>query len=277
MDDSVTRNAKAMEIFGKAAKGVDFVGLAEDMAKANTVTKEQEEAIQQAADMYDKLGQRTRDYMVLLATELGPKLVTTMDYFKDLNKEGNTFGVILKAAFETVALAAGHVGFIVKTLIEDFSAMGKAAAALVKGDFAEIGRIYKEATERAERDRARLDTFTNDIFNPQAPETKPSSAPAGRKVTKARDPEAEKAERERLRMIQHLNNEAKKYAKLLLDIEAQQVQAYTNEAKRIEKEQRAIEIRMGLLDIEKETRDMRSEDIQLTKEEYFAFKKKLNI
>lgn len=276
MDDSVTRNAKAMEVFGKAAKGVDFVSLAEDMAKANTVTQEQEQAIQQAADMYDKLGQRTRDYMVLLATELGPKLVTTMDYFKDLNKEGNTFGVILKAAFETVALAAGHVGFIVKTLIEDFSAMGKAAAALVKGDFAEIGKIYKEATERAERDRARLDTFTNEIFNPTAPEVKGDKSVAGRKVTKARDPEAERAERARLKAIQDANRESQKYAKLLFDIEGQQVAAYTKEANRIEKEQRALEIKEQLLFIDQKTLDMRAEDAHLTRELYIADQKRLD-
>jgi len=275
MQDSITRSAKGMEVFGKAAKGVDFVSLAEDMAKANTVTKEQEQAIQQAADVYDILGQRTRDYMVTLATELGPKLVTTMDYLKSLNKEGNTFGVIFKAAFETVALAAGHVSFIIKTLIEDFSAIGKAAMALFRGDFAEIGRIYKEATERAERDRAKLDTFTNEIFNPTAPETKGAPSVVGRKVTKARDPEAEKAERERLRALQKYFHELQRLDKILLDVAGKENSAFTDSIKRIEKDEQALKIKNGILDIDKLTKDLRSEDIQFIKDLYLAEEKRL--
>jgi len=276
MEDSVTRNAKAMDVFGKAAKGVDFVSLAEDMAKANTVTKEQEQAIQQAADVYDILGQRTRDYMVTLATELGPKLVTTMDYLKSLNKEGNTFGVIFKAAFETVALAAGHVSFIIKTLIEDFSAIGKAAMALFRGDFAEIGRIYKEATERAERDRAKLDTFTNEIFNPTAPETKGSPSVAGRKVTKARDPEAERAERERLRALQKYFHELQRLDKILLDVAGKENSAFTDSIKRIENEEKALRIKNGLFQIEQQTKDLRPEEIQLNKELYLLDQQRLD-
>ena len=276
MEDSVTRNAKAMEIFGRAAKGVDFVAIAEDMDKANTVTKEQEEAIQKAADVYDLLQQRTRNYLLLLATEAGPKLVTTIDYFKELNKEGNTFGEIFKAVFETVALAAGHVAFVVKTLIEDFKALGQAGIALVRGDFAEIARIYKDATERAERDRAKLDLFTLDIFNPKSVDAGPAVAGPGRNVTEARNKDAEEAERRRLKMIADLNREAQKYAKLLFDIEGQQVAAYTNEAKRIEKEQGALAIKEQMLTIDILLRDMRSEDIYLTKELFLAEQKRLD-
>ena len=276
MEDSVTRNAKAFEIFGRAAKGVDFVALAEDMDKANTVTKEQEEAIQKAADVYDLLQQRTRNYMLLLATEAGPKLVTTIDYFKELNKEGNTFGEIFKAVFETIALAAGHVGFVVKTLIEDFKALGQAAMALFRGDFAEIGKIYKEATERAERDRAKLDLFTLDIFSPKSVDSGAPASTPGRQVTKARDKDAEEAERRRLKMIADLNREAQKYAKLLFDIEGQQVAAYTNEAKRIEKEQGLLAIKEQLLSIDILLRDMRPEDIQLTKDLFLAEQKRLD-
>jgi hypothetical protein len=33
MDDTLTRNAKSMELFGKAAKGVDFIGFNEELNK----------------------------------------------------------------------------------------------------------------------------------------------------------------------------------------------------------------------------------------------------
>jgi lambda family phage tail tape measure protein len=280
MDDSVTRNAKGMELFGKAAKGVDFVGFAEEMAQTNKLTEEQAVAIKQAADAHDMLAQNARDTMVVIGSALGPVLKTSIEYLKDMKGETNALGQVFKTVFETIAVVAANVSFVIKTLIEDFAAIGKAGVALFKGDFAEIERIYTQATERAKQDRAKLDKFELNILSPssQASDSGSSSTPqvAGRKVIKARDPEAERAERERLRWIRHMNEEAKKYAKLLFDIEAQQVQAYTNESKRIEKEQRALEIRNGLLDIEIQTRDMRSEDIQLAKELYLAEQKRLD-
>ena len=45
VEDPITRNAKAMEIFSKAAKGVDMVGFADQMARANPLIQEQEKAI----------------------------------------------------------------------------------------------------------------------------------------------------------------------------------------------------------------------------------------
>lgn len=71
IEDPVTRNAKAMEIFSKAAKGVDMVGFADKMAEANPLIEQQEKAIKAAADTYDLLAQTSRDVMVVLATELG--------------------------------------------------------------------------------------------------------------------------------------------------------------------------------------------------------------
>ena len=148
--------------------------------------------------------------------------------------------------------------------------------ALFRGDFAEIGKIYKEATERAERDRAKLDLFTLDIFSPKSVDAGAPASTPGRQVTKARDKDAEEAERRRLKMIADLNREAQKYAKLLFDIEGQQVAAYTNEAKRIEKEQGLLAIKEQLLSIDILLRDMRPEDIQLTKDLFLAEQKRLD-
>ena len=120
MDDSVTRNAKAMEIFGKAAKGVDFVSLADDMAKANKLTKEQEKAIQDAADVYDLMAQNARDTMVVLATQLGPVLKTSIEYLKDLTGETSNLGQVFKTVFQTIAITAADVGLVLQGLVAQF-------------------------------------------------------------------------------------------------------------------------------------------------------------
>jgi len=285
MDDSVTRNAKAMEVFGKAAKGVDFVGLAEDMGKANKLTDEQSIGVQKAADAYDMLAQNARDTMIILSAALGPVLKTTLDYIKDMKGETSTLGEIFKTVFQTVAVLGANVAFVFKGIADELVHTYQNAKILVtEGVDAAIAANKKYDAYRASQ-RQNLDFFESQIMgtsygrsgvDERRTDNKSPAVSAGRTVTKARDKDAEEAERRRLKMIADLNREAQRYAKLLLDIEAQQVAAYTNEAKRIEKEQRQLEIKNELLFIDQKTMDMRSEDAKLTRDLYLAEQKRLD-
>jgi lambda family phage tail tape measure protein len=285
MDDSVTRNAKAMEVFGKAAKGVDFVGLAEDMGKANKLTDEQSIGVQKAADAYDMLAQNARDTMIILSAALGPVLKTTLDYIKDMKGETNTLGEIFKTVFQTVAVLGANVAFVFKGIADELVHTYQNAKILVTESVdAAIAANKKYDAYRASQ-RQNLDFFESQIMgtsygrssvDERRTDNKSPAANAGRTVIKARDKDAEEAERRRLKMIADLNREAQKYAKLLLDIEGQQVAAYTNEAKRIEKEQRQLEIKNQLLFIDQKTIDMRSEDANLTRDLYLSEQKRLD-
>lgn len=286
MEDSVTRNAKAMEIFGKAAKGVDFVGVAEDMGKANKLTDEQAIGIQKAADAYDMLAQNARDTMVVLSSQLGPILKVTLDYMKDMKGEGNLLGEVFKTVFQTVAVLGANVAFVFKGIADEIKHTYEIAVLLATKGIDAVLESNKKYDAYRKSQRQNLDFYEAQVMgvsvgrsanDPRRTDFN-STATAGpvRKVTEARNRDAEEAERRRLKMIADLNREAQKYAKLLFDVEAQQVQAYTAEAKRIEKEQRGLEIKNGLLDIEIKTRDLRSEDIQLTKELYLAEQKRLD-
>jgi lambda family phage tail tape measure protein len=285
MEDSVTRNAKAMDVFGKAAKGVDFVGLAEDMGKSNKLTDEQAIGVQKAADAYDMLAQNARDTMVILSAALGPVLKTTLDYIKDMKGETSLLGEIFKTVFQTVAILGANVAFVFKGIADELVHTYQNAKILVtEGVDAAIAANKKYDAYRASQ-RQNLDFFESQIMgtsygrsgiDERRTDNKSATKSVGRNVTEARNKDAEEAERRRLKMIADLNREAQRYAKLLLDIEAQQVAAYTNEAKRIEKEQRGLEIKNELLFIDQKTMDMRSEDAKLTRDLYLSEQKRLD-
>lgn len=285
MEDSVTRNAKAMDVFGKAAKGVDFVSLAEDMGKTNKLTDEQAIGVQQAADAYDMLAQNARDTMLILSAALGPVLKTTLDYIKDMKGETSLLGEIFKTVFQTVAVLGANVAFVFKGIADELVHTYQNAKILVtEGIDAAIAANKKYDAYRASQ-RQNLDFFESQIMgtsygrsgvDERRTDNKSPTASVGRTVTKARDKDAEEAERRRLKMIADLNREAQRYAKLLLDIEGQQVAAYTSEAKRIEKEQRGLEIKNQLLFIDQKTMDMRSEDANLTRDLYLSEQKRLD-
>jgi lambda family phage tail tape measure protein len=286
MDDSVTRGAKGMEIFGKSFKGVDAIGFAEDMAKANKVTKEQEQAIKDAADVYDLLAQSSRNTMLVIATQLGPVLKASIDYIKDLAGETNLLGPIFKTVFQTIAISVADVAFVLGGLLRQMQLTLTIFKSVIPSyddkDFENVFGKKEIADIIARQD---LDRFINKVMGVSeygnsidAMANKPisSSASGGRKVTPAKDKDAEEAERRRLKMIADLNREAQRYAKLLFDIEGQQVAAYTSEAKRIEKEQRGLEIKNQLLFIDQKTMDMRSEDAHLTRDLYLSEQKRLD-
>ena len=277
IEDPITRNAKAMEIFSKAAKGVDMVGFAEQMSDSNKVITEQEEAIQSAADTFDILAQRARDSMVVIATSVGPTLKTMAEYIKELNSDGNLFGEIFKTAFQTVAIVAANVFYVVKAVFDEIKAMFNYVDNLINKNWATAEAENDAYIKKTIEARAKLDLFEMNILDPKTYDTGTKVKPtAGRTTTLAKDPEAEKRERERLAALRRYYSELQRLDKILLDVAGKENSAFTDSIKRIENEERALQIKNGIFQLEQQTKDLRSEDIQLTKDLYLIEQQRLD-
>jgi lambda family phage tail tape measure protein len=301
VEDPITRNAQAMEIFSKAAKGVDMVGFAEKMAQANPLIAEQEKAIKAAADTYDLLAQTSRDVMLVLATELGPILKDTVGYFKTLSDNGVSLSAIFKTVFQTVAVLGSEIGYFFKAIFDEIGHTYNNAVILVtKGVDAAI-EANKKYNNSVLAQRIQLDLYQANVMGvPQYGNSidalltkKPSastSGAGGRNVTDAGEKErkrlaeaaekeakrlAEKAERERLRALEKYFNELQRLDKILLDIAGKENSAFTDSLKRIENEEQALKSKNGLFQLEQQTKDMRSEEIQLNRELYMLDQQRL--
>jgi len=287
VEDPITRNAQAMEIFSKAAKGVDMVGFAEKMAQANPLIAEQEKAIKAAADTYDLLAQTSRDVMLILATELGPILKSTIDYMKTMSDYGVSLSGIFKVVFQTVSVLGANVAFVFKGIADEIQHTYENAVTLVtKGVDAAIAGNKKYDAYRASQ-RQNLDFFESQIMGTSYGrsgvderrtdnlKSKSSSSGGGRPVTAARDKDAEAAEKARLRALEKYFAELQRLDKILLDVAGKENNAFTDSLKRIENDEQGLKIKNALLDIENTTRDLRSEDIQLTKDLYLSEQKRL--
>jgi lambda family phage tail tape measure protein len=191
IQDPITRGAKSMEIFSKAAKGVDMIGFSEAMAEANRLTQEQEEAIKKAAEMYDVLAQSARNTMVVIGTEVGPVLKSFSDYIKELNGETNDFGNAFKVVFQTVAVVAANVLYVVKTIFGEIYAIGKYIDNLINKNWATAEAENDAYIKKTLKERAALDAFEASVMNPSssAPASKPSP-PVGRKISESKEAEA---------------------------------------------------------------------------------------
>jgi len=293
IEDPITRNAKAMEIFSKAAKGVDIVGFADQMQQANKTTQEQEAAIKAAADAYDILAQNSRDFMLILSTELGPVLKTTLEYIKSLQGEGNTLGAVFKTVFQTVAVLGANVAFVFKGISDEIVHTYQSAEVLVtKGIKAAI--LFNEQYDvRRKAERQNLDFFENQIMgvstgrnanDPRRFDLGGSSV-VGRSATAARDLEAERLAREAKREADRAERERQKLRKEYIDQLIQtgkedfkageeENNAYAAVVERLRKQTESLKINSDLFAIENTMRNARPEDIKLTKELYLNEQKR---
>lgn len=91
IEDPLTRSARAADLFSKASKGVDMVDFAKGLTEGKGATKEQEQAIKDAAQAFDLFKQVGRDISILITEVLGPSLLKLGKYLKDLDISNLSF------------------------------------------------------------------------------------------------------------------------------------------------------------------------------------------
>jgi lambda family phage tail tape measure protein len=164
MDDVVTRNARAMDFFSKAAKGVDLTNLNKEIQNNSTLAEQQAKAIQEAAQAYDALAKIGNQFNVMLAAEIGPTLKTTIDYFDNLKDVFNLVGAAFKVVFQTVAIVGANVIFVVKGIALEIKAMYDFINNMVTKGLATAIAKNDEYVKRTIQSRKELDDFERRIM-----------------------------------------------------------------------------------------------------------------
>jgi hypothetical protein len=246
IEDPLTRNARAMEIFGKAAKGVDFLGVAEEMDKVNSTTAQQAQAIQDAADAFDLLNQAARDVKFTMTTEIGTSIKQTTDYFIDLFSTINTGGGLWKTVFDKMAYGVSFMAFEVKDLIRVMGAWGDAFTAISQGRFGDIDKIAQARMKAREADEAKLFYLGEQLDFPASQRNNNVSAPrrpgqtnagVGRIVTPGIDA---KGEQERKKQHDEWKRFSAEQVKYIDDLIAKQTAEANEDIKRLDERNAAL-------------------------------------
>lgn len=274
IEDPITRNALAMEIFGKAAKGVDFVGFAESMAQVNPIAEQQEKAFQDAADTFAYFEKKARDVAVVLVSELGAPLKATVDYFDQLTGKSDLLGSAFKVVFQTVAVVAANVAFVIKGIVTEIELLVKQTIALASFDIAKFRSLGKEGQKEALANLAALQAFELKVMgspdgrkgldDPRIVGAQSNKSDGPVRATKvAKDPEAERAKREAERDAKRLRDEELKIG----EIRNKQVETYFKANQQIKERQTleslSIDRQRTIFDYEQQTRLLREKDKQL--------------
>lgn len=200
IEDPIQRNALAMQMFGKAAKGVDWTGMADNVEENRQAYEKYAESIAKAAELNDKLEQTTKQFTLAFTEAALPAL---NDLFDTLNKDAGAmkfFMDIVRTTTEVVAVLVKYTTTVVRILIEDFKFLGQIIGRVFKLEFQEMANDYKAYKEKVEAMVKSDEDFARRVLNrEQAGGDKPKSVGGkgfvGRQVTPAKDPEAEKAKK----------------------------------------------------------------------------------
>jgi len=274
VEDPITRNAMAMEVFGKAAKGVDFVGMADSLAETNILADKQAKAFQDAADVIGYFEKKARDVTVVLVSELGPPLKATIDYFDQLGGKADFFGSAFKVVFQTVAVVAANVAFVIKGIVTEVELLVKQTIALATFDFAKFKNLGEEGRKEALANLAALQAFEFKVMgspdgrkgldDPRIIGSKTDKSGGPVRATKlAKDPEAERLKREAEREAKRLRDEELKIG----EIRNRQAETYFKTNQQIKERQTleslSLDRQKTMFEYEQETRLLREKDKQL--------------
>ena len=84
IEDPIKRNAAAMDIFGKAVKGVDIKGLAEEYANNQSNFSEAEQSYKAIGEAMDKIDKASAQLKQSVALSIEPWFTGTIDYLDKL-------------------------------------------------------------------------------------------------------------------------------------------------------------------------------------------------
>jgi lambda family phage tail tape measure protein len=211
LDDPIKRNALAMEMFGKASKGVDWRKMADGVDETRREFQQYEQAIWHATEITDKLERSTNKILLTFTNSFLPTLNLI---FEELNKGDSAFQTFMGYAGE----AFKNVTFGIYIMIDGLKAtwkwldmIGNVLVDIATFNWSDISKHNQDYENYLKRLNKEAKEFGANLYglNPKENNKTPFG---GRDVKEAKDPEAEKAKKlaESLEKAKQITNEFEK-------------------------------------------------------------------
>lgn len=235
IDDAATRSGVKMELFGKAVRSVDMQRFAAEIDSAKGKFDQYAEGVAAAADLQEKLENKTRDLGLAFTKNVIPALNNFFDAISIKGGFAEKFFTGLGAAVDVVTKSIYGWSLAISKLKNDIDYYVKSE--ITYSEYLQRSNdIYNERIKQG-RLMAGLPTFDEDD------KPKPSGT-GGRTVTAAKDAEADKMAN-MLRIAQRLSVEYEReldHSLLMLKIKNEMAFMTENEQKLQEAVNRAIDM-----------------------------------
>jgi lambda family phage tail tape measure protein len=207
LEDPAARAALATTMFGKAAKGVDFVGLAEGSDEAKIKFQEYAAAVEQAAELNDRLEAASSAMSLSFTNAVIPTLMKVYDALSEDTRGMEMLMEAVKFGTKFIADAFHTVYTVVMSVVEATIFLKNAMVAIFSDST--ISEEYEKYNQRIADLIKKNIEFRNLVWDDTKSAPKGAPTFGGREVTKAKNPEDEKLKKqlEALEMAKKLSVE----------------------------------------------------------------------
>jgi lambda family phage tail tape measure protein len=248
MPDTLTRNARAMDFFSKAAKGVDIAGLADDMGKASAITEKQTKAVEDAAKAWDLLEKASKEAMLTFTTFVGTPMLKMVEYLTELPK-----------LVDKARIAYENMG-------NTISFVNRLQAAVIMRDTDSLKKLVEDYYKiKNTIDLGKFDGGGDSYDNP-ASVTSAKDTSEKRKTKLGVDPEAAKAEALRLQQLQFNIRQRQREGKEIEENTKRMVEQFATEVLRQDAYAKTLKDRQTEFELDVAGKQMREEDVRLAKD-----------
>ena len=248
MPDTITRNARAMEMFGKGVKGVAIGDLAKQMQEAGHITEVQAKSVKDAGDAWDKLHKITHAVMVEFTAFIGTPALNFINWVEGIAKKA-----------ENASDAFMNLGRNMKMLAQFTTAFGFAGLGADPEKLKKFNEEYQKLQRLQE-----LGKFDQGNYEGWMPKERDKGD--GRNVIEGRNAEAEKLARQRLAEIRYINNLQIQEGKQLFANLKLQVDTFTAISLRQKEYEKVLIDQQEEFQLSLKAKHMRQEDVLLAKE-----------
>lgn len=248
MPDTITRNARAMELFGKGVKGVAIGDLAKQMQEAGHITEVQAQSVKDAGDAWDKLHKITHAVMVEFTAFIGTPALNFLNWLEGIAKKA-----------ENASDAFTNLGRNMKMLAQFTTAFGFAGLGADPEKLKKFNEEYQKLQKLQE-----LGKFDQGNYEGWMPKEREKGG--GRNVVEGRNAEAEKLARQRLAEIRYINNLQIQEGKEAFNNLKLQVDTFTAVSLRQKEYEKLLQDQQEEYKLSIQAKHMRAEDVQLAKE-----------
>jgi lambda family phage tail tape measure protein len=252
--DQLTRQARSYEILGKAAKGADIAGVAEDMEKVGHLTEQQIRGIEDAAKAWDLLHKITHEVMITFTAFVGTPMLKLAEYLESM---GDLVG--------KVTIAWDNLGNTVNFVNRLISVATRRDVEELKRLAEDYRKIKAEIEEKQKKDfpSKPLETKTNETIKRITIEGK---NPEAEKAKREAERIAREAEAERLRVQRFIISQRQQEGKEILENNRRMQEVFTTEVLRQDALEKRLKDEQDLFQLSLQQRHMRTEDVQLAKD-----------
>lgn len=194
VEDVAQRTGLAVQLFGKAIKGVDIKELADQLSKGSEEYKKYAEAIRIAGDLQDQLDAKAKKTLILFTNTFIPTINTL---FESMNKSGSAFESFMEfggEAFKGLIYGGRTLVTVFQTINAAVNLTALSLKALVTGAAQDIPKLIKEYDEYVANLRKGDKEFAKKLMTPPKAKDSSKDAFAGRTILNPDDEAVKKAQ-----------------------------------------------------------------------------------